>query len=326
MNNTAKNTSKKRIITIVITLIILIILVSLPFILQKDKLTYVNSAIPYNSNITKTLSYTGVLDSDNSQVISFSDRFFCEEVYVKQGQRVKKGDQLFKGYTMALTGTASASQILKADFDGIITTLNVSKGDTIVSQPLIILKDVTSPKVTLLINKYDREVLQLGQKATVKISGFSYDGEVSFIGNSFETFTSQNSSSSGIYAEIKLENKQGKEVKILSGDESAEDSILKNGPLLSDAFIANIQLDTEITTQTVENALCVPVSAFKSDKDGDYCFIIDVNNKAQKTYVTLGLSDDTNYEIKSGLTKNERVINNPPAKISSGDTVLEKTN
>ena len=56
-----------------------------------------------------------------------------------------------------------------------------------------------------------------------------------------------------------------------------------------------------------KNTLVVPLSAVKEEKGQKYVEVM-VNGKAQNSSVTLGLSDDEQVEILSGLQEGDQVV------------------
>jgi multidrug efflux pump subunit AcrA (membrane-fusion protein) len=65
----------------------------------------------------------------------------------------------------------------------------------------------------------------------------------------------------------------------------------------------------------------LPQSALQSDEDGNYVFIVDRANKAQRRNVTLGPVDNNKVAIATGLTGNERVVLSAGAFLNSGQKV-----
>ena len=65
----------------------------------------------------------------------------------------------------------------------------------------------------------------------------------------------------------------------------------------------------------------LPQSALQSDENGNYVFIVDRANKAQRRNVTLGPVDNNKVAIATGLTGNERVVLSAGAFLNSGQKV-----
>jgi RND family efflux transporter MFP subunit len=65
----------------------------------------------------------------------------------------------------------------------------------------------------------------------------------------------------------------------------------------------------------------LPQSALLSDDRGNYVYIVDAQNKAQRRAVTLGGVADDRVAIASGLTGDERVVQSAGAFLNPGQTV-----
>jgi len=58
-----------------------------------------------------------------------------------------------------------------------------------------------------------------------------------------------------------------------------------------------------------ENAWLIPVAAVMKENDGDYVLVSKDNEKEPvKTAVKLGMSDDTNAEVISGVSENDKIV------------------
>ncbi|KTT71482.1 efflux RND transporter periplasmic adaptor subunit [Sphingomonas endophytica] len=65
----------------------------------------------------------------------------------------------------------------------------------------------------------------------------------------------------------------------------------------------------------------LPQSALLSDERGNYVYIIDAQNRAQRRAVTLGTVDDDRVAIASGLSGEERVVQSAGAFLNPGQLV-----
>jgi RND family efflux transporter MFP subunit len=88
------------------------------------------------------------------------------------------------------------------------------------------------------------------------------------------------------------------------------DPALRPGGFASAAIVANAGSAPEL-----------PQSALQSDEGGNYVFVIDRQNKAQRRNVTLGPVDDNKVAIATGLTGNERVVLSAGAFLNPGQKV-----
>ncbi|MDQ3099393.1 MAG: efflux RND transporter periplasmic adaptor subunit [bacterium] len=81
--------------------------------------------------------------------------------------------------------------------------------------------------------------------------------------------------------------------------------------------------DTTIRTASVENVLSVPSETVVEDDRSKFVYIIE-NGKAKKITITVGLENDTESEIKSGLSEGAEIII-PEAETLKEGTKVAKT-
>lgn len=143
------------------------------------------------------------------------------------------------------------------------------------------------------LNKYDVLEVDLDQKVIIKpASGNELSGKVSYIsavasssnGLNLGTIMGGTASSSVIPAQVTIEE--------------ADRSV-----------IVGVDVQVSIITDTVENAVVVPVEVICIDGEDVFVYVLE-NGKAVKRNVELGISSDTYYQILSGLNKNDTLIKN----------------
>ena len=90
----------------------------------------------------------------------------------------------------------AAKEGIKADFDGIVTEINVTEGSTIgKGTTLFTLKSTNDIVIKSSVNKYDIVNVEEGQPASVTIKNKEYAGKVSRI----ERMTKESGTGTGIY-------------------------------------------------------------------------------------------------------------------------------
>ncbi|MBQ9530664.1 MAG: efflux RND transporter periplasmic adaptor subunit [Eubacterium sp.] len=94
MATVKKNNKMKIIIPICIVLVIAIIAGSIFAVSQKNKTPVVSLTTIGTNNIVESVSATGTISSSTSREYSASTVANCKEVFVKVGDKVKKGDKL----------------------------------------------------------------------------------------------------------------------------------------------------------------------------------------------------------------------------------------
>lgn len=147
-------------------------------------------------------------------------------------------------------------------------------------------------KITFNASKHDIEKLEIGQKAKVNISGYTYDGEVQKI-NRMAVRNESNTPMVGV------------EVHILNPDEN---------------IILGMDAKLEISTRKAENALLIPVEAINADRDGDFLYVVE-NGIVVRKSVVCGISSDEYTEILEGITEEDEIILNALTGIEEGMAV-----
>jgi RND family efflux transporter MFP subunit len=173
-----------------------------------------------------------------------------------------------------------ASQGLTAEFDGIVTVLDIEEG-AFVSEgmKLLVVESSTEFKVTVNVSKYDIGKIELGQKAKIHVANQEYNGIVSKINRMADVDTSDKPE---IAVEIHIENPD-------------------------DKIYIGLEADVTIDTEEKADVLTVSSLAVYTDDEGDYCYSIE-NGVVEKKYITKGIESDILVEVLDGLTEGEQVI------------------
>lgn len=211
--------------------------------------------------------------------------------------------------SLAKVGLDSAKQkqnsnkdAIYADFDGVVTQVNVSEGAVgNMAQPAVVLQDISDLKAVVSVGKFDAPKLKVGQEAFVSANGEKYNGKISFIDP-----VAKKSSIPGAAGDTTL---------------NADIDIANKGVNLKVDFDA----DVEILLGEKNAVLQVPAESIKSDKNGNTSVFVVENGKAKEKKVEIGLQSDLNVEIISGLTEGEKVILNPSASLKNDVSVKEDT-
>ncbi|MCR4754202.1 MAG: efflux RND transporter periplasmic adaptor subunit [Lachnospiraceae bacterium] len=201
-------------------------------------------------------------------------------------EAVKEANDLAN--TQRLEDLNYAKDGIKADFDGVVTKINAVEGNTAKKgEELAVLESIEDVIVRANVNKYDIDTIAEDQPATVKIRGIDYPGKVTRIERMMDA-----DSGTGIGVEITL-------------DEPDENIIL------------GLEVKSRIQTAALENVLQIPLTAYNSDEDGEYVFVVK-NKKAVKTFVEAGAKNDDMIEICSGLNEGDVVVWNESVMLTDG--------
>ncbi|NLG02283.1 MAG: HlyD family efflux transporter periplasmic adaptor subunit [Clostridia bacterium] len=164
--------------------------------------------------------------------------------------------------------------------NGIVTSVHVEKGAVVnKGTPLFTVESTDSVKVDVELSKYDIAKVEEGQKADINIAGSTYAGTVSEI----------------------------KRLAVKDGTDKAKVIVSVHVDQPDDGIILGLEADVVIHAHENENALLLPVTAFYSDDQGDYCYAI-VNGIIVKKYVETGIESGEYIEIKNGLAEQDVVI------------------
>lgn len=183
-----------------------------------------------------------------------------------------------------------------APFDGIVASVDAEIGQT-ASSGTSLATIVTDKKIaTISLNEVDVAKIQLGQRATLSfdaVEGLTITGEVA------EIDTIGTVSQGVVTYNVKIAF-------------DTQDARIKPGMSASATIITDSKVDT----------LIVPSSAVKSNTDGTY-YVLELQDKGEaqagvqgvtsstkpkQVPVEVGISDDTNTEIISGLNVNDEIV------------------
>lgn len=195
---------------------------------------------------------------------------------------------------------AKSQSTIVADFDGVVTALNVSEGaaTAAAAQPAITIQDVNNLKAVMSIGKFDAAKIQLGQEALIKSGDKKLKGKVSFIGPAAKTTASATGTESTLPVEIDIVDKP-------------------------DGLKIDFDTDVDVLLGQVNNVIKVPAESLRTDKnDRNYLYVIS-GGKAVEKEVKLGLQSDMEAQVTEGLSNGDKVILNPSSSVKDGVTVKE---
>ena len=194
-----------------------------------------------------------------------------------------------------------------AEFDGIITQMNLTEGATVSTGVDAV--QVASTEGILLrfsVGKYDVDRVQLGQTADVTFGTKKLTGTVTRLDGAATTETSGNTTSTVLKGDLTIED---------------PDQVLKLG----------MDANAKILTAQSFGAVSVPVETVKVDREGDYVWTIVpcTEEKAaqeglwelRKVYVKTGIFDDVQIEILEGLKAGDLICTTLPANPADGTQV-----
>ena len=181
---------------------------------------------------------------------------------------------------------------LIAPYDGVVTAINYTEGDTATSGTAIAtFSSLEKVHVSLGVGKTDLEKLQVGQDVTIKSLKNEYKGHVSTINHS----AVQNGNA-------------GSQVLVTVSIDNPDENIY-----------LGLDAKCSILTASVENVLTVPVEAVNVDDKGEFIFTFTPSTMmVGKKYVKTGVSSDLLIEIKEGLDEKDLVVSDYKGVVEDG--------
>jgi macrolide-specific efflux system membrane fusion protein len=254
---------------------------------------------PSYGSIQIFISTTGVVQPQNRLEIKPPISGRIEEILVEEGQKVEVGQILvwMSSTERAALLDAARSQgqetfkewqevykptPLVASIDGEVIVRAVEPGQTVTSSDaVVVLSDRLIVKAE--VDETDIGKIKTGQQAIVSLDAYP---EIKV---------------KAVVDHISYESKVVNNVTIYEVDTLPE--------TVPDVFRSGMSANVEIVAQAKDNVLIIPLEAVKRDKQASFVIVRGPKtSKTEKRIVELGLSDDKNAEIISGLSPQDIVI------------------
>ncbi|WP_179339161.1 efflux RND transporter periplasmic adaptor subunit [Winogradskyella ludwigii] len=234
-----------------------------------------------------------------------------------------------------------------APMSGTISLLNVELGERVVGTQqmagteILRVANLNNMEVEVDVNENDIVKVNIGDSTIVEVDAYlkkEFKGIVTEIANS----------AAGDLAADQVTNFK---VKVRIIEESYKD-LTEGKPETYSPFRPGMTATVDVITKTRKDAISVPISAIviKTDTSStkkNYgeksnivddnsgkeevkfeCVFVNVNGKAKLRVVKTGIQDDTNIEIISGLSKDDKIITGPYNMVSktlnAGDLIEDK--
>ena len=181
---------------------------------------------------------------------------------------------------------------LIAPFDGVVSTVNYTAGDTATAgTPIATFSSLEDVHVSLGVGKSDLEKLKIGQDVVIKCLKNEYKGKVKTINHS----AVQNGNA-------------GAQVLVTVSVDNPDENIY-----------LGLDAKCSITTASVQNVLTVPVEAVNVDDKGEFVFTFDpATMTVHKKYVTTGVNSDLVTEITEGLDADDIIVSDYSGVVEDG--------
>ena len=223
-------------------------------------------------SIKEEISLSGSVEANKLTSVSCGEKSTVEEVYVQANEEVSEGEDII---------LLENGSVIEAPFDGKITKISVSEGDSVDSNSSAFnIADTSLFKIETSVDESEITKVSVGQSVDVVVSAINkeYEGKVT----SVDAEGSSSGSSVSFGVEVTLE-----------GD-------------VSDLY-TGMSSEMNIVIKESNNALLVPIQAVKS-KGGKYTVSVKSGNETKEVEVEVGLQNSSSVEIVSGLKQGDIVV------------------
>ncbi|MDD5189985.1 MAG: efflux RND transporter periplasmic adaptor subunit [Dehalococcoidales bacterium] len=184
---------------------------------------------------------------------------------------------------------------ITSPINGVVTTVNVATGDTVNGNTAaIVVIDPANMVISGVLDEVDAPFVKVGQKATVTLDSLS---DVAMEGTVTSLGTSGQSNSGIVTYSVKISVTIPEGVQVLAGMSGTAD----------------------IITEEASNVLVIPDSAIGGTTRNP-TVTVSANGVTQVKSITVGISDGSQTEVKSGLQSGEYVVVTLKTKSSSSSS------
>ena len=292
-------TRNKRIVFFAILIVIIIAAWAAIKFSRKPSSEITSLISPVMGSIQSTITSTATVLPQNRLEIKPPINGRIENILVNEGDMVKAGQTLAVMSSTERAALLDAAKLqgpdivkywedvyrptpLLSPIDGEVIVSKDYPGQTIISSDVVmVLSDHLI--VQAQVDETDIGKIKLGQEATITLDAYpqiKITGKVNHI----------------YYESLTVNNVTIYQVDILPEKVPA-------------VFRSGMSATVNITEKAKDNTLTLPVAAVKRSKEGTFVLIDrGPNEKPEERKVEVGISDDKNVEIASGLTTDDKVL------------------
>ena len=236
-------------------------------------------------------TYQRDLDLLRRRVIAQQD-FDVAKSDLREKQATVTADEAAVGRLQAL----EEFKLLKMPFDGIVTARNTDIGQMVNAgsgSALFVVAQVDPLRVYINVPENMTEDAKVGGSAELR---FSEIPGKTFLGKVVRTARAIDPTSRTLLTEIDVPNPKGE-------------------------LFAGAHVQIRVTTGGDRQSLLIPANTLVFGPDGVSVGVVGSDHKVELRKVKIGKDLGTSLEITQGLSHNDRVILNPSASLTSGQTV-----
>lgn len=263
---------KKKSGLIVGIIIALLVVGFIGFQIFAPKASIYNEATVTKSSIETYYTFSGSVESKNTQNVMASSIIQISEINVAEGDSVEKDDVLFK--------TSQGAEI-KAQISGTVSEIYVKEDQQLMSgSPLCDIYDFDSLQISVKVDEYDLSSISEGKEVSITIGSLDKTivGTVSSISD-----TATNLQGVAYFSAV-IDLPQDEAIKV------------------------GMTAEAKILNKQALDVLTIPVSSLQfNDEDVPFVLVQDENGATVEQDVTLGINDGITAEITAGLTEGQIV-------------------
>ncbi len=187
-----------------------------------------------------------------------------------------------------------ATQIT-APFSGTVVAVDAQVGDSVGTSTVITLADMSTLYLQTYVDQSDFSMFKTGNTASIVFDALpdqTYTGKVVEVSPALDT----SSGSAVVSGLVQLDTTSGSP----SGSNSDPASGAASDPPSTNLLIG-MTASVNVIAGQAQNAVLIPVTALHEYSPGKYAVFVMRNGKLAVDFVTVGLQDPVNAEIKSGL-------------------------
>jgi len=188
---------------------------------------------------------------------------------------------------------------IRAPFDGVVTARNIHTGHLVTAggsssqQPLLVVMRIDPLRVIVDVPEVDAPHVAAGSSAELKFPSSAGD---SVTGTVTRTSWSLNTASRTLSAEIDVPNADGRR---------------RPGQYAQ----------VKVTVAELDSVLSLPKTAIVTQEKKTFCFTVGSDNRVIRVPISLGLQAGNDFEVRDGLTGEEKVIGVNPNVFREGQIV-----
>ncbi len=294
-------------------------------------------------------------DSSNSNMLALEANLRAAEANIRSAQESAKGAEFqikSAQATLKEISTSLKRTTIYATMDGIISKLNVEKGERVVGTAMMTgteimrIADLNEMEVQVEVTENDLPRIAIGQQVDIEIDAYidrKFKGTVAEIAHTANNLIG-NTGTTVVLTSDQVTNF----VVTIDIDPASYSDLIK--PQKPYPFRPGMSASVSILTNTVENVVSVPIQSVsardradleKDQEEGaakqvnqsrsknelvEIAFVTVGGNKVEIREVKTGIQDDDYIQILSGIKDGEEVVTGPYSavsrKLEDGDDII----